>query len=366
MNRMCRCLCAVMFVLSAAAVSLPAANGGAGAANGANEYGQIPKFISIQEGTDVSSWLDRGDVFTSSAMAAVGDGTYYIKANLFPGVIYNYIFFARTGGTAAAGLNPNTTYYDCPRSSGDDAAFFVAIDSNNPAGTKQAGKAWFANVAGSDSRRVIQIPNAPYTTANSSGVWVYNNWSSTPVAALSALPSGGTSVDISIGAYSTWGTNEEYKAIDVYAGGKFYLYRASTIAGNYTRIASSSAVELGSGMVFTDRGLTTGTSYFYILIASDAYKGAMNAMGTGVSAGDSCLVRQLANGTTAPAGTPATITDDVSIRPAAAIPVYFKIEAPDWEYIAAHGSVVYLTPSDVDGRFYPDKIQGVITRVYLP
>jgi len=365
MSRMCRFLCVVMFLLSAAGI-LRAKDGGAGAANGTNEYGQIPKFISIQEGTDVSSWLDRGDVYTSSAMAAVGDGTYYIKANLYPGAIYNFIFFARTGGTAVAGLNPNTTYYDCPRTSGDDAGFFVAIDSNNPVGTKQAGKAWFSNVAGTDSRRLIQIPSAPYTTANSSGVWVYSNWSSTPVATISALPSGGTSIDLLIGAHSTWGTNEEYKAIDVYAGGKFYLYRAGTIGGNYTLIASSTAVELGSSMVFTDKGLATGTSYFYILIASDAYKGAINTMGTGVNAADSCLVRQLTNGAIAPVGTPNTITDDVSLRPAAAIPVYFKIEAPNWEYISTHGNVVYLTPSDVDGRFYPEKVQGVITRVYLP
>lgn len=354
MGRMCRWLCAVMFLLAAAGI-LRAADGGGGAANGANEYGQIPKFISIQQGTDVSAWLDRGNVFISSAMSAVGDGTYLISASLYPGTIYNFIFFARTGGTAANGLSPNTTYYDCPRSSGDDAAFFIATDSSTPVASKQAGKAWFANVAGSDSRRIIQVPT------NASNAWVYNNWSSTPVATVSALPSGGSSVDISIGAHSTWGTNEEYKAIDVYAGGKFYLYRAATIGGNYTRVASSTAVELGSNMVFRDSGLSTGTSYFYILIASDAYKGAMNA-----NDADACLVRQLANGTTAPVGTPATITDDVAIRPAGAIPVYFKIEAPDWEYISKHGNVVYLTPSDVDGRFYTDKIQGVITRVYLP
>ena len=360
MSRMCRWLSVVVFLFGMLGVLLRAADGGAGAANGANEYGQIPKFISLQQGISTSSWLDRGDVFKSSAMAAVGDGTYLISANLYPGLVYNFIFFAKTGGTAATGLSPNTTYYDCPRNSGDDAGFFIATDSGNPVGSKQAGKAWFANVAGSDSRRLIQVPY------NAGNAWVYNNWSSTPVTTVSALPSGATSIDLSIGAHSTWGTSEEYKAIDVYAGGKFYIYRSSAIGGNYKIIASSTSTDLGSNMVFTDNGLTTGASYFYILIASDAYKGAMNAMGTGVSAADSCLVRQLTNGATAPVGTPATITDDISLRPAPAIPVYFKIEAPDWDYISTHGNVVYLTPSDVDGRFYPNKVQGVITRVYLP
>jgi hypothetical protein len=338
--------------------------GGPGAANGANEYGTIQKYISLQQGTTISSWVDRGSVATFAAMTPCGDGTYFYKANLFPGVVYNYMFFATVGGTAPAGLTADTTYYDCPRSDGDDAAFFVAIDSNNPNGTRTAGKAWFANAAGSDSRRIIQVPsNTGYTLASTSGVWVYNNWSSTPVATVSASPVSNTAIDVLVGAHSTWGTQESYKAIDVYAGGKWFLYKSTDMGGLYKLVASSTAVQLGSEMTYHDQSLTAGVTYYYVLVASDAYKGGMNA-----AAADGCLVTQLANGTTAPAAndTPATLTADAAARPATAIPVYFKVEAPDWDYISKNGNVVYLTPAECDGRFYQHKIPAVVTRAYLP
>ncbi|MEA2081470.1 MAG: hypothetical protein U9O97_01840, partial [Elusimicrobiota bacterium] len=57
---------------------------------------------------------------------------------------------------------------------------------------------------------------------------------------------------------------------------------------------------------------------------------------------------------------------NASARPSAAIPVYFKVEKPNWDYIEANGYFVYLTPAGEDGRVYTNKIQGKITRVYIP
>lgn len=344
-----------------------AAFGGAGADSSAGNYGSFQKYISLQSGTTASAWTDRGNICVSSAMVACGDGTYYIKQNLFPGAVYNFIFFGVTGATPATGLTAYTSYYDCPRDSGDDAGFFVAVDSNNATGTKRAGAAYFSGQINGESRRWITVPqDTGYSVSSTSGIWVYNNWSSTGVPSISATPTGSTSINVVLGAYSTWGTgNEAYKSIDIYGGGKWYLYRSTSLAGTegYLLIASSTSAQLGASMTYSDAtGLAAGNTYYYIAITSDAYKGALNAL-----AADACLARQLSDGTINPAGkTPTAVSYDGYARPAAAIPVYFKVEAPNWDYINEHDNVVYLTPVGIDGRVWPYKIPGKICRVYLP
>lgn len=329
------------------------------------DFGSMPKFISLQQGTTAAAWDNVGNVFVSSPMIAAGDGTWYIKANLFPGAEYNFVFRSTTGATPPTGLTANATYRDCPRTSGDDTAFFVARDSAAVTATRIPGAAQFKNVGptGSDSRRFFVVPqDTGYTVSSPSGVWIYNNWSSSPVVTLSAGTLSASSLGIKIGAHSTWGTSEEYKAIDVYCGGIWYLYRATDLGGTYSLIASSTAANLGSLMTFTNEGLTTGTTYYYVAVASDAYRGAMNTL-----AADGCLTRLLADGTIDASGkTPAVAGYDTYGRPAAAIPVYFKVEAPDWDYIEKNDYIVYLTPVGVDGRVWPWKMPGKVIRVYLP
>lgn len=348
--------------------SLFADFGGAGAPTADGTYGAAVKYISLQQGTTSSAWMNRGNIAAFAQMTSVGDGTYYCKYNLYPGAVYNYMFFATFGSsTPPTGITGGTTYYDCPRDSGDDAAFFVAVDSNNPTGTRRAGAAYFgAGNDSGDSRRILVVPqDTGYSLSSTSGVWVYNNWSSTGVANVDAIPVSNTSLNVTLGAYTTWGTGESYKSIDIYGGGKWFLYRATDLTGTYGLIASSTSANLGANMTYLDEGLTTGTTYYYIAVTSDAYKGAMNAL-----AADGCLVRQLTGGATGPYAPsydqPSEISYDDYARPAAAIPVYFKVEAPNWDYIAEHDYIVYLTPVGKDGREWPYKMPGRICRVYLP
>jgi len=226
------------------------------------------------------------------------------------------------------------------------------------------GAAYWTSIGGDGRRMVVPPQDTGYTTAMTSGVWVYCNWMSSPVASIDATPASNTSVNVVLAAYGGWGTSvgEAGKAIDVYGGGKWDLYRALELDGIYALKASSTAAQLGANMTYLDEGLTSGSTYYYIAVASDAYKGAMNAL-----AADGCLTTILADGTIDAAGkTPTAIGYDDYARPAAAIPVYFKVEAPNWDYIEKHDNVVYLTPVGVDGRLWPYKIPGKICRVYLP
>lgn len=355
--------CFLMLAAGAFAVAdFEFSGGGEGAETGASAYGNLQKYISLQTGTTVSVWNDRGDIFTSSAMIAVGDGTYYIKQNLYPGVVYNFMFIGVTTGTAPNGLTAYTSYYDCALTGGYDAGFFVATSSEDVAGTRVGGAAYYSNQIGGDSRRFVRIPNdTPYDTNSTTGVWIYSNWSSSPVVSVAAVPSGNTQIDVTVGAYSSWGVSEEYKAIDVYGGGAWHIYKSSDIGATYALLASSTALELGAYLTTTDTGLDTGSTYYYIAIASDAYHGLANAISA-----DASLTTQLADGAVAPSATPTTETANATARPSGLIPVYFKVEAPDWDYIEQHDNVVYLTPVGQDGRIWRDKVPGKICRVFLP
>ncbi len=345
--------------------------GGAGAATGAQTYGgALKKYISLQQGTTCSAWDNRGNVATYSPMTGVGDGTYYCRYDLYPGVGYNFMFFAVTGGsTPPVGLTGGATYYDAVPSSGDDTAFFLATSSVTPTAFKVAGAAYYRGCGtnNADARRYIVVPqDTGYSAASSSGIWVYNNWASTGVPSITVTLTGNTSVGVTLGAYTDWDTGEhkeEYKSIDIYGGGVWKLYRALGLGGNYALLASSTSAQLGASMTYDDKtGLLAGNTYYYIAITSDAYKGAMNAL-----AADGCLARGLSDGTINPAGkTPTAVGYDGSARPADAIPVYFKVESPNWDYIKEHGNVVYLTPVGIDGKIWPYKIPGKICRVYLP
>lgn len=332
-----------------------AAMGGAGAASGWGDT-RVQKKISIQQGTGVSAWVDRGDILTASTMTAVGDGTYYIKVEnlLCPGAIYNYVFMA-VSTSAPTGLTSGTTYYDPTPNYGSDAGFVVCTDSANVSGTLQAGAGYYSGVGptGSDGRRVLSIPY------DVSKLWVYNNYGSTPsVTNVQASPTGANSVTVSWEHNSEWGTDEMFKPIDVIMGGKYLVYQSTGLASVYEFSTSTH----GYSTSISTQGLITGSTYYFVVVSSDAYAGLTNTPNTPdgnlATYAYSTVISTTAGGTDVPYS--------ASARPSAAIPVYFKVEKPNWDYIEANGYLVYLTPAGADGRFYSNKIQGKITRVCIP
>jgi len=309
-------------------------------------WGQVQKSIAIQPGTNVGAWSESGrSAATNSgnvdAMTAVGDGTYRYKAWLTPGSTYNFIFFARTSDSPPSGLTANTSYYDIIPDSGKGKGMITSTSSTTIAGANTSS---FISISG-DARRVVWIPSSLSETAT---YYVFSNFGSSPTLTdVSATPSD-QSVYLTWVPYGEWGSSDEsMKAADVIAGGGYHIYRSSnTPIGSWTfeKILSTS----GSHMSYTDTGLTNGTSYYYVVVSSDAYNGTgfIDNMYSPASVSSS--------------------TYQAWARPAKPIPVYFKVEKLDWDYIEKHGFIVYLTPVGFDGRTYPNKIPAKITRVYLP
>ncbi|MBA3051726.1 hypothetical protein KKF70_06310 [bacterium] len=340
-----------------------AAMGGAGAASGWGDT-RVQKKISIQQGTGVSAWVDRGDILTASTMTAVGDGTYLIKVEnlMCPGAKYNYIFMA-VSTSAPTGLTSGTTYYDPTPNYGSDAGFVVSASSGGagqPALINISGAGYYKGVGptGGDGRRVLDIPY------DVSKLWVYNNYGSTPsVYNVQASPTGADSVTVSWEHNSGWrdgegNLSEMFKPIDVIMGGKYLVYQSTGLASVYEFSTSTH----GYSTSISTQGLITGSTYYFVVVSSDAYAGLTNTPNTPdgnlATYAYSTVISTTAGGTDVPYS--------ASARPSAAIPVYFKVEKPNWDYIEANGYLVYLTPAGADGRFYPNKIQGKITRVCIP
>lgn len=309
------------------------------------KWGQLGKSIAIQPGTNVSAWSEAGrsDATNSGnvdAMTAVGDGTYKYKAWLTPGATYNFIFFAYTNDSPPSGLTANTTYYDTVPNSGQGQGMVTSTSSTTITGANTAS---FISISG-DARRLVWIPSTLSATAT---YYVFSNFSSSPTLTQVSASPGDQAVSLSWAPYGAWGANgEQMKAADVIAGGEYFIYRSSnTPSGSWVfeKILSTSGVSS-----YTDTGLTNGTSYYYVVVSSDAYNG------TG-------FISNMYSPTSI-----SSSTYQAWARPAKPIPVYFKVEKLDWDYIKKHGFIAYLTPVGFDGRTYRNKIPVKITRVYLP
>ena len=165
---------------------------------------------------------------------------------------------------------------------------------------------------------------------------------------LDGQPVDTTSVRLTWGApYGSWGTTggESFKSADVIAGGTFRIYRNTT--GSTTTYSLVKEVD-GSATSYHDTGLTANTTYYYVLIAADAYKGTVI---------DSPFMKLISD----------TTIQDTNV-PRAPVRVRFKVHDFDWDYVKTHGYIVYLTPvtpATEEDIFFARRIQGVIRRVDL-
>lgn len=315
---------------------------------------QINLGIVAQSGTGVSAWNlpGRADL-TSDAIrwaTAQGDGTYQVRLDLTPGQTVNFIWFAKV--VAAGGLMGYASGYQTAEpipSSADDRGYLVTTSTTAPEANQVAGNTYYTSIGG-DARRALVVPNVSAGTT----VWVYSNFASTPtgVANLGANPGNGQ-VKLTWRAGAGWWAPGDAQALDT-AGGSYRLYR-STVAssGPFSLVTTLTGVTTE----YIDTGLTNGTTSYYIFASSDSYGGATNPAAYTAWAN---LAR------VAPPTATFNAAYDGQARPGSPVPVYFKVDGADWEYIQKHDYLVYMTPWNEDARLYTDKIPGRIIRVRLP
>lgn len=349
-------LSAALLVVALASAGRICAQPPAGAGASA-QWGYFQKKIALQRGVGVSAWDTRGDVsyeqygMYAATMSPVGDGTYQIKFDLIPGAEYNFIFFA-VSPTPLAGVTTGLTYFDAVPNHGSDEAFITSTSPATPLAS-DTRSAEYRSIGG-DARRYVAIPElAPGTT-----FYVFSNWASTPSAPTNfcARPDD-SKVHLTWDApYGWWGQgSEQYKAIDVIAGGAYVIYRSSTGAGGLYEVVASTP---GHCFSWTDTDVQNGIRYYYAVSSSDAYKGDV----AGVF-GDVNLRSNAASSQTPGAS------------PGQAVPIRFRVEGIDWNVIKEKGYLAWLTPDAAAPKFSsagaaasgpPARIPARLVEVKLP
>ncbi len=295
-------------------------------------WGKLNKSLVIQPSLNVSAWENRSFV---TNMTPVGDGTYVVRMDLTPGEYYNFIFQASTSTNSPPGIVGNSTFFDQPPSTG-------WIPASTVDGTIMfSNVAWFGGVTQSkDARRILKVPEL----ASGESLYVYNNFNEIPnlPETIQALP-GDQKVILN---WSVPKGNWKWDDANVIAGGTISVYFNSTGASSdYSLLAQLQ----GNITSFTHAGLVNGTTYYYILVVSDAY---LQAPGL-----------PFANKSTPLPPPTGTAVNQASVTPRGTLPVYFKVENIDWDVVEKSKYIVWLTPSDMDGRFHNNKIPGRIVRV---
>ncbi|MEW6555835.1 MAG: alpha-amylase family glycosyl hydrolase [Elusimicrobiota bacterium] len=299
----------------------------------------VRKTIAFQEGQTVSAWDEVGRSNLTSTGRAVNmtapadDSTEQeFSVNLAGGTTYNFILFAYSTFTIS-GLTVGTTYYDTVPTSGSNGM----ATSTSTANITSHGSAWYGNVgATGDSRRLLYVPRLSQLGGGAT-LYVYCNFAARPTqSSVYATAASSYSILLMWTPYGAWGTDSEsFKAADVIAGGFYYVYRSSVSAsGPYVLWASTDVMSWTDDDKDTsgdNKGLIGGNEYFYVIVASDAYKGASG---------------QVAIPNLYRTGAPEFSTADASFTPGERIPLYFKVERKDIIYPTLVGYV--------EKRFTPD------------
>jgi len=298
-------------------------------------WAKLTKKIAIHPGVKISAWLDRGIV---TNMTPAGDGTYIIRLDLTPGYSYNFLFFAETDNNPPTGLSPYYIYYDQVPSRG---RILTSINSN--------GTGWTTNYAyygavgkNYDARRIVYVPEfGPGTN-----FYVFNNFSDRPLPPqkFEALPRDSAIILNWTLPDGNWGQLDA----NVVGGGSFYIYTNTTGATNNFGLLTNLPGYVTS---FTHTGLVNGTTYYYVIVSSDAYTGAA---GTALTNMKSELPK--------PWGVQAA---QAYATPKDFMPVYFKVQDIRWDAVEKNNYLVWLTPAEFDARFYFNKFPGRILKVKL-
>ncbi len=268
----------------------------------------VRKSIAFQEGITVSAWDAEGRSNLTPTgravnMTAPGDDPteQEFSVALTGGTTYNFILFAYST-FSITGLQAGTTYYDTVPNSGTEGMW----TSTSTVSITSHGKAWYGYVgATGDARRLLYVPSDLPSGAT---LYVYCNFSGRPTQTyVFANPVSSHSIKLEWIPYGSWGTGQEqFKAVDVIAGGFYHIWRSSiSQSGPWSLVLSTSS------MNWTDEGLVEGVRYYYVVVSSDAYTGT-----GGTQAQIPNLFRT---------GAPEFSSADASAVPSSFAPVYFKV-----------------------------------------
>ena len=254
-----------------------------------NDDTKIQLQIAIQTGLDISVWNtpERANITNGKMnMQAVGEGAWRITIPLAKGNKYNFIFFAQTTNTPPEGLQPYQEYYDTVPNTGTFVVSQTSYSISVPAGVR----GYFAAV-GPDARRVLELPS---TLPSGTTLYVFANFASSPTAPTYvqaypknqkvtlywSAPYGEAWTDV-INNIPVGGVGESFKAIDVICGGVYQIYYSTWNPPSLDQWVSTVTVP-GNVFSYTFSGLTNGITYYYIIRASDTFRGGFEGNNFGV------------------------------------------------------------------------------------
>ncbi|MBN1898560.1 MAG: hypothetical protein JW827_07255 [Spirochaetes bacterium] len=320
----------ILGLLSLEAFTQPVTNYGV---NGS--FSNIQKRLLLKQGT-----LSGADVNEAYETAVpVGDGTFYFRRDLIRGAQYNFIFQGKVKGKWQYEQIPNK-------------GSFPTSTNNQSVGEKKGGL--IIKTGDEKTRRKITVPT------DGSAFYVFCNYGHHPnPPSVEAIP-GDTRVVLKIRSQGRWGYGEP----DVEYGGWFSVYRSKTDRGPYTFLTNL-ASQGGSFSYFTNTSLSNDISYYYVVIAHDAY-GVTNALiqrGPFDKEVDIPDYETYVDQENIDAHMYSGYSYQADMTPHQAIDVIFKVENIEWDVVAQKDFLVWLTPWDEDGRRFIRKIPGRIIRV---
>lgn len=326
---------------------------------------QIMCFMVMQRGTAIGAWHDpmRSDMtgqtwlYPNATATAAGDGSYLFRIDLVPGADYNYLFFAHVvSPTPLAGYASGYIQAEPVPDHGSDAAFFATRSTVTPtAAANLLPGAVRYGATGDGARRFIRLPT---DLPDGTTVYVYHNFASTPTGAriMDVQPGTGRVELWWQGGCGWWndptkvGADRYWSALDT-LGGRMRIYVSTDApAGPYSLLADLP----WSVTYYLHLGVTNGSTYYYVFCSSDAYNRATNPAVLTAWA-------NLARRTPPVTGdwNPGSPPIDPQATPRAPVPVYFKVQEIDMEKIK-FGDIVWMTPIEVDARYWPWKMPGTI------
>lgn len=214
--------------------------------------------------------------------------------------------------------------------------------------------AYTGSLASGDARRILQMPDVGEGTT----IYVLNNFGDAPNPPRNVRAFPGQSAvrlkwDEPDTAWCQTPPCGSMRAADVLIGGGFRVFRSTNIANGYSNIGYVAGTTATANTVYnwTDTGLTTGVTYYYIIVSSDAYTGQMGTM----------KIPNLTSGVPGPGS-----AQQVKARPGRPVEILFKVQDIEWEKVQRKDYVVWLTPQEFEARFYGGKLKGRIIQVYVP
>jgi len=320
---------AFLLTFPALLISQPAKGPGA-----KGSFTNLQRRIILRQGTIFAANVNNA---LTNSFIPVGDGTYYCKVNLIKGSDYNFIF--------QVFVNSNWKYEQLPA-----VGSFPCSYLSNSVTSSTAGRIIKID---NDIRRKITIPNY----GSGTNYYVFCNFGHHPNPPYLYLIPQDKKVIVRIKSQGRWDNSPEP---DVIYGGYFELYRSTTNGGPYNFITNLSPNPFGE-TEFIDTNVVNNTTYYYVVIAKDAYQG------TNVAPVDKEVPVPDFNTFIAQKYIDANMSSGYSLEknvtPTSKIKVIFKVQNIDWDFVEENDKIVWLTPIKEDARFYYNKIPARIERV---